>query len=221
MARLTIEHDPAGTRTATPRRHRSVTLRLDGEGWLRVEPETIAELPLADGDDIDDRRRAELETALTSVRAHRFVVQSLAGRMQSTAELRRKLARRGIPGAIARDAIERAAGHGYVDDTVLAGQLARGMLSRGYGRRRAEETLRARGLLGPLAAAALAEAYEGQDEPTLAREALGRRPVATDADRRRALSFLARRGFSPPAARAAVRAAAAEWPTGAGEACER
>jgi SOS response regulatory protein OraA/RecX len=220
MARLTIEHDPADDGTAKPRRRRSVALRLDGKGWLRVEPEALAELPLVDGDEIDDTRRAELEAALTGVRARRFVVQSLAVRMQSTRELERKLAKRGIPDTVAREAIEQAAGYGYVDDAVLAGQLARGMRSRGYGRRRAEEKLRARGLRGPLAATALAEAYEGQDEPRLAREALGRRPVATDADRRRALSFLARRGFSPTAARAAVRGAAAERPPGAGEARE-
>jgi regulatory protein len=221
MARLTIEHDPVDDGRAKPRRRRSVALLLDGKGWLRVEPEALAELPLVEGDEVDNARRAELEAALTSVRARRFVVRSLSARMQSTAELKRKLAARGIPDDVAHDAIEQAAGYGYVDDEALAGQLARGMRARGYGRRRAEEKLRARGLRGPLAAAALAGAYEGQDEVALACEALGRRPVATDADRRRALSFLARRGFSSTAARAAVRHAAAELPSGAEEASER
>jgi regulatory protein len=221
MARLTIHHDPVDDGTARPRRSRPVALRLDGKGWLRAEPEALAELRLAEGDEVDDTRRAELEAALTGVRARRFVVRSLAARMQSTAELKRKLANRGIPDDVAHDAIEQAARYGYVDDEALAGQLARGMRARGYGRRRAEEKLRRRGLRGPLAAAALAEAYEGQDEPGLACEALGRRPVATDADRRRALSFLARRGFSSTAARAAVRNAPAELPSEAEEAPER
>ena len=221
MARLTIEHDAVADGTAKPRRRRSVALRLDGKGWLRVEPEALAELPLADGDEIDDTRRAELEAAFTGVRARRFVVRSLAARMQSKAELERKLVTRGIPGAVAREAIEQAAGYGYVDDAELAGQLARGMRSRGYGRRRAEEKLRSRGLRGPLAEAALAEAYGEQDEAALAREALGRRSAATDADRRRALSFLARRGFSSTAARAAVLVASAGRPSGVEEARER
>jgi regulatory protein len=221
MARLTIEHAPEGAGPAKPRRRRSVALRLDGKGWLRVEPEALAELALVDGEELDDVRRTELEAALTGVRARRFVVQSLSARMQSTAELRRKLATRGIPGDVARDAIEQAAGYGYVNDASLAEQLARGMRSRGYGRRRAEEKLRARGLRGPLAATALAEAYEGEDERRLALDALGRRSVATDADRRRALSFLARRGFSPTAARGAVRDAAADRPAGSGEGRER
>ena len=77
----------------------------------------------------------------------------------------------------------------------------------GYGRRRAEQKLRERGLRGAVADAALDEAYGEQDEAELAREALGRRPVADDADRRRALAFLARRGFSAGAAWAAIRRA--------------
>ena len=66
--------------------------------------------------------------------------------MQSTAELERKLAARDVPPEIAHEAIERAAGYGYIDDAALAGQLARGMRTRGYGRRRAEQKLRSRGL---------------------------------------------------------------------------
>jgi regulatory protein len=214
MPRLTIEHDPVEEDTGKPRRRRSVALRLDGKAWLRVEPEALSalHLPPADGDEIDEAGRAELETALTAVRARAFVVRSLAARMQSRAELERKLARRDVPPGVAREAIEHAAGYGYVDDGALADQLARGMRARGYGRRRAEEKLRARGLRGPLAQAALAEVYGGEDEHALAREALGRRAVAAAADRRRAVAFLARRGFSAAAAHAAVREAAAAQP---------
>jgi regulatory protein len=216
MPRLTIEHDPVDEGTGKPRRRRSVALRLDGNAWLRVEPEVLSALPLppADGDEIDEAGRVELETALTAGRARTFVVRSLAVRMQSTAELERKLARRDVPPEVAREAIEHAAGYGYVDDGALAGQLARGMRARGYGRRRAEEKLRTRGLRGAQAQAALAEAYEGEDEAALAREALGGRAVTADADRRRSLAFLARRGFSAAAAHAAVRDAAAEQQPG-------
>jgi regulatory protein len=209
MALLTIEHDPVDESTGKPRRRRCVALRLDGRAWLRVEPESLSALPfpVADGDEIDEQRRADLEVALTTIRARTFVLRSLAVRMQSRAELERKLAARGVPAEVARNAVEHAAGYGYVDDDSLAGQLARGMRARGYGRRRAEEKLRTRGLQGPQARAALAEAYDGEDESVLAREALGRRPVVSDADRRRALSYLARRGFSAGAAYAAVREA--------------
>ena len=149
------------------------------------------------------------------MRARLFVVRSLAVKMQSTAEIEKKLAARDVPPDVAREAIERVSGYGYIDDASLAGQLARGMQSRGYGRRRAEQKLRSRGLSGPLAEDALAETYGDRDEIALAREALGRRAVADDADRRRAIAFLARRGFSARAAWKAVQEAAADPPPGA------
>lgn len=212
MARLTIEHDSPGDDMTTSTRRRSTALRLDGRAWLRVEPEAFGELGVAEGDEIDDARRAAVEQALARVRARLFVVRSLAVRMQSAAEIEKKLAARDVPPEVAREAIERVAGYGYIDDASLAGQLARGMQSRGYGRRRAEQKLRTRGLPGQIAEAALDEAYGGRDEISLAREALGRRAVVDDADRRRAIAFLARRGFSARAAWKAVQDAAADTP---------
>ena len=210
MAQLTIEHDAADDdATATPRR-RSIALRLDGKAWLRVEPEALGELGVSTGDEIDDSRRTEVETALARVRARLFIVRSLSVKAQSTAEIEKKLAARDVPAEIAQEAIERVAGYGYLDDAALADQLARGMRSRGYGRRRAEQKLRERGLRGSGAEAALDDAYGEQDEAALAREALGGRSVAEDADRRRALAFLARRGFSATAAWAAIRRAGEE-----------
>jgi len=212
VARLTIEHgSPADDATASTRR-RSIALRLDGRAWLRVEPEAFGELGVAAGDEIDEARRAAVELALARVRARLFVVRSLAARMQSKAEIEKKLAARDVPPGVAQEAIERVAAYGYIDDASLAGQLARGMQSRGYGRRRAEQKLRSRGLSGQIAEAALDEAYGDRDEISLAREALGRRAVADDADRRRAIAFLARRGFSARAAWKAVQEATADRP---------
>jgi len=210
MPQLTIEHDAADDDATATTRRRSIALRLDGKAWLRVEPEAFAELGVTSGDEIDAARRAEVETALARVRARLFVVRSLSVRAQSTAEIEKKLLARDVPANIALEAIERVMGYGYLDDAALAGQLVRGMLGRGYGRRRAEQKLRERGLGGPTAVAALAEAYEAQDEAALALEALGRRPVTDDAERRRALAFLTRRGFSSGAAWAAVRRAGEE-----------
>ena len=209
MARLTIEHHPGDDGATAATRRRSIALQLDGRAWLRVEPEAFGELGLADGDEVDDVRRAAVEEVLGRARARLFVVRSLAAKMQSTAEIEKKLAARDVSPAVAREAIERVTAYGYLDDESLAGQLARGMQSRGYGRRRADQKLRARGLSGALAEAALDEAYGGRDEVALAREALGRRAVADDADRRRAIAFLARRGFSARAAWKAVQEAAA------------
>ena len=155
MPQLTIEHDAADEGATATTRRRSIALRLDGKAWLRVEPEVFAELGVSSGDEIDATRRAEVETALARVRARLFVVRSLAVKAQSTAEIETKLAARDVPADIAREAIERVIGYGYLDDAALAGQLARGMRGRGYGRRRAEQKLRERGLRGHCAEAAL------------------------------------------------------------------
>jgi len=205
MTRLTVEHDAAPDDSDARHRRRSIALRLDGRAWLRVEPEVLAELGVSHGDEVDEARRVAVEHALARARARLFVVRSLAVRMQSVAEIERKLAARDVPPDVAREAIERVAGFGYLDDASLAGQLARGMLARGYGRRRAAQKLRARGLSAHTAERALAETYDSGDELELARQALGRRSVADDAARRRAVAFLARRGFSASAAWKAVR----------------
>ena len=137
--------------------------------------------------------------------AWRFVVNSLAARAQSVAEIEAKLAARGVPADVAAPVVDEASRLGYLNDPELAGQLARGHRSRGYGRRRAEAELRRRGLGEADVAAALEEAYGDTDEVVLARAALGSRTTADAKAERRAVAFLVRRGFSPGAAWAVVR----------------
>ena len=57
-----------------------------------------------------------------------FVVNSLAAKAQSVAEIESKLARRGVPAADAASVVAEAARLGYLDDSELAGQLARGFV---------------------------------------------------------------------------------------------
>lgn len=137
--------------------------------------------------------------------ARTFVVNSLAARAQSVAEIRGKLARRGLSEDDAAAVIAQAASLGYLDDGELAAQLARGHRARGYGRRRAERELRRRGLGDDDTATALEEAYGDVDEVALARAALGSRPTTDPQAERRAVAFLVRRGFSAGAAWSVVR----------------
>ncbi|HET7514950.1 MAG TPA: RecX family transcriptional regulator [Gaiella sp.] len=143
--------------------------------------------------------------AAAAAAARTFVVNSLAARAQSVAEIERKLAARGVAPAVGDSVIDEAVRLGYLDDTELAGQLARGYRARRYGRRRADTAMRRRLLDAATVDAALDAAYDDTDESQLAREALGSRPLGDDADRRRAVAFLLRRGFSPAAAWRAVR----------------
>lgn len=134
-----------------------------------------------------------------------FVVNSLAARAQSVAEIQAKLAARGVPADVAAAVVGEASRLGYLDDAELAGQLARGHRARGYGRRRAERELRRRGLDEADTAAALEAAYGDVDEIVLARAALGSRTTGDPKTERRAVAFLVRRGFSAGAAWAVVR----------------
>ena len=138
--------------------------------------------------------------------ARAFVVNSLAARAQSVGEIERKLAARRIPSDVAKTVIDEAVRLGYLDDTELAGQLARGFRARRYGRRRAAMAMRRRLLDAAAVETAIGEAYADADEAALALDALGSRVLADAADHRRAVAFLLRRGFSPEAARRAVRA---------------
>jgi len=138
-------------------------------------------------------------------RATAFVVNSLAVKAQTVAEIQAKLAKRGVSSGDAAAVVDDALRLGYLDDAALAEQLARGFVARGYGRRRAVATLRRRGLAALIVDAALDAAYGESDEVELARRALGRRPTTDAAERRRAAAFLARRGFSSAAAWDAIR----------------
>ncbi len=149
-------------------------------------------------------------SAADAAAARTFVVNSLAARAQSVAEIARKLASRGVAPDVAEAVIEEARRLGYLDDAELAGQLARGFRGRRYGRRRAATAMRRRLLDTESIDAALAAAYDDADEAQLALDALGSRALGSralddDADRRRAVAFLLRRGFSPDAAWRAVR----------------
>jgi regulatory protein len=138
-----------------------------------------------------------------------FVCNSLAAKAQSVAEIKTKLAKRGVTADEAAAVVVEATRLGYLDDAELAGQLARGHRTRGYGRRRALQALRRRGVPEPFAEEALEAVYGDADEDALARSALGSRRTDDDPSRRRAASFLVRRGFSPAAAWRAVRSARA------------
>ncbi len=150
------------------------------------------------------------DSTTTASAATAFVVNSLAAKAQSVAEIEAKLAHRGVSEADAARVIAEATRLGYLNDDELAGQLARGFVSRGYGRRRAASALRRRGLPADLADAAVESTYGETDEVALARRALGSRATDDDAARRRAAAFLARRGFSSAAAWQAVRAGTTE-----------
>jgi regulatory protein len=146
-----------------------------------------------------------LDTALQ--KAYRY----LGHRDRTVAELRKYLLGKGVPEAIADEAVEELIELGYVDDARFARQFAedRRRLDA-WGSERIERRLRELGVGREHVAAALA-ALAGEDETELdaALGLLRRRfpaPPETDRDRDRALGMLVRRGYDLDLAYDAVRA---------------
>lgn len=201
MAIVTVDRTPTQGRAG-----RTIRLLLDSSAWLRVTPEELAALSLAEGAELDRAAQVEAEERLGRTRARLFAVRSLAARAQSAGELRKKLGAREIPPALVEETIELMTDYRYLDDAELAGQLARGFRDRGYGPRRAAQGLATRLLPRELAETALSEAFATADEAALAAAALGARSFGDDdPGRRKAVAFLARRGFSSAVAWQVVR----------------
>ena len=146
-----------------------------------------------------------LETALQ--RAYRY----LGHRDRTVAELQRYLVGKGVPDAIAEEAIEELIEQGYVDDARFARQFAedRRRLDS-WGNERIERRLRELGVGRAEIAAALAtvDAAAGGELDTAVTFLRGRfrAPPETDRDRERALGMLVRRGYDLELAYDAVRA---------------
>ncbi len=136
-------------------------------------------------------------------------MRMIARRSLSEAEIRGRLAAKGVPPPPAEAAVARLRELGLVDDPRLCRAAAVRLAGeRGYGARRIERALRDRGFAGDLVEAAVREAAPPSGEAAAARRALARRyrgglpPGSREAAR--ALRFLYARGFSPDACRRAV-----------------
>jgi len=130
----------------------------------------------------------------------------LAVRDRTERELRTRLARAEVSAADIEAVITRLRELGYLDDARFASARARGLVAtRGLGPRAVAQKLAQAGVARELAQRAIGDAFEGQDEATLARAALAKKhPQAFGSRdpklRARALRFLIGRGFSPSVA---------------------
>jgi regulatory protein len=135
---------------------------------------------------------------------------ALRRKERSSAELARWLERRGYGSADVATAIARLTEAGELDDERFALRYAEDKRElSGWGGERIRQALLARGVESSLVEAVLASDSPG-DELERASELLVRRarPLIEDADRQRALEYLARRGYDYEIAYQAVREAA-------------
>jgi regulatory protein len=153
-----------------------------------------------------------VEADMDAATAYDRVILLLAQRAHSRAELLRKLCQRGATAAVAREAVDRAAAQGYVDDLEYARMYARNGLDRGLAPLRIRQDLARRGVDPHTAETALAEEFAAVDVQDLALAVARRRAARLTGDsqsvRRRLAAYLQRRGFPTHVTLAAVDAVA-------------
>ena len=109
-----------------------------------------------------------------------FAVRSLASKMKSERDLRRRLADRAEPGDEGREAIDKVIAKlkelGYLNDERFAADFTRLRKENDkFGERRVQQGLMQKGIAQPVMKEALATAYEDVDEVALARQYIERK----------------------------------------------
>jgi regulatory protein len=201
--------------TESGRREGRYLVTLDGDTpEVIVSVEAISRLRLGLGRLLSEAELAELREEGEILVAYDRALDLLAFRPRSAAELRRRLAQKGIEAARAEVAVSRLVERGLVDDRAFAVALTRAKaLGTGASRRRVGQELARRGVARDVADEAVAEVWEeeGVDQSEVI-EGLARKRLAAlrglDAptQRRRLYAFLARRGYDADEIRRAMAA---------------
>ena len=142
--------------------------------------------------------------------ARKILLDQLAGRARSRADLEKKLAQRNVPGELATRLLDRFEEVGLVDDAAFAREwVAQRQQGRGLARRALAQELRRKGIDDEVAREALDE-IDPDDEVEAARTLVRRRlRTVRDLDQqvavRRLSGMLARKGYPPSVAFRVVR----------------
>jgi len=179
-----------------------VAVELDGARWRTLPVDVVVRCRLGEGEELDRPRLRELARELRRARALDLALRGVARREQSSASLRRRLARRGVAAATADDAVGRLEHAGLVDDARFAARRAESLSDRAHGDEAIRWRLREEGVPEELAAAAV-EALE----PETVR---ARRIVAARGHGAKTARELARRGFGEAAIEEALGPVVAE-----------
>ncbi len=175
---------------------------------LRVDAEQISRLGLEPGLVLDPSTLARLESHDAYRRAREAALRLLGGRPRSTAELRARLHRAGVPAESAASVITDLTRDRYLDDLEFARAWVRNRLAiRPCGLLRVRSELREKGVASALIEQAIREAH-GEEDAAVAEERRARglaerglrasARLAWDVRVRRLAGMLQRRGFAAP-----------------------
>ena len=194
------------TAIARQKRRPRVDVFVDGRLALSLSVALVVQAGLKHGDAVTAERLEALRQADERQQAHEATLRLLAYRPRSEAELRSRLARRGLPPVVVQETIQRLREQGLLDDDAFARYWVDArQQSSPRGRRLLRHELLAKGIAVETAAQAVA---------TVAEEEIARRAAEKKAHclrnldyptfRRRLGQFLLRRGFPYDTARALV-----------------
>jgi regulatory protein len=198
---------------ADPRRAEVVRVLVDGRPYCAVPATAAAAAGVRPGVPLDSELLDRLGALADQEGAYRAVLRALERRSFARTELGRRLVRKGHRPEAVEHALERAAGVGLLDDAAFARSFVETRSARGRGPARLLRDLLAMGIERRIIDAAISAHWEeGSERQDLPRALVARRArqlgqLPRDAKRRRLLAFLARRGFTGPAARDLVREA--------------
>jgi regulatory protein len=203
-----LESDPA--------RPDMVRVMVNGRPYATVPALRAVAAGLGPGVTLDEERSRSVNQAADEEAAYRTLLRALERRPFAVVEIRRWLLRKGHPPEAIDPALARAGDAGLLDDTAFAAGYVRSRTERGRGPARIQRDLSALGVSREIIENALRTALPEDHDTELAAESLARRrltqlrSVPLQVRIRRALAYLARRGFSGYQVSEMVRRVAAE-----------
>ncbi|MHB0976002.1 MAG: regulatory protein RecX [Candidatus Aquicultorales bacterium] len=172
----------------------AIAVHLDERYWRSVSHDAAHLMNLYEGLELVEEDLAVLEAASEKDRAYDKAVVFLAFRDRSVKEVRDKLERAGFDEDLAESTIARLNEVGLLDDRSFAFEWATSRIAvRGYGRRRLQSELLAKGIEREIVETVLSEACRDVAEEERAYSlAVGRAERLSHLERREALAKLAR-----------------------------
>jgi len=194
------------TDIARQKRRLRVDIFVDGRLALSLSLTLVAQAGLRRGDVVAAERLEALRQADERHQAHDAALRLLAYRPRSEAELRTRLARRGLPPGAVEEAMEHLRAQGLLDDDAFARYwVETRQQSSPRGRYLLQRELLAKGVAAETAGEALATVVDEEvARHTAAKKAGTLRNLDYPTFRRRLGQFLLRRGFPYETARALV-----------------
>ncbi len=170
---------------------------VEGEFWAEIDAGVAVERGLYEGAVPTDGELEEARVAGERALAMSRALNLLGYRARSEGEIRDRLRRREFGDDTIGAVLERLRELGYVDDEEFARDLVR-QRARRYGPRRISADLRKGGVDPETADRAVREEFDARSELEDALSAVARRynERGSDAQARRVLGFLTRRGYS-------------------------